>query len=321
MMINRRFLRIKAFQALYAFYQSDNTSDASALERDMIKQINRVEDLYLLLLLALVELTEIAHKNIEIAKEKLLPTQEDLNPNMKYADSAIIQRIAKNKAFLSAVNNRKLSWANEIDDLKKIQRSIRESVDYITFMENKNTSFNDEKEFWIELFKNYLSENELIVHHLEEKSIYWSDDLGMAAMGVVKTLQSIQPEHDEFSNVLLPMFKDEESEEQDMDFVKRLLRTTIRSDKEYSEIIATKAKNWDVDRIAIVDVILMKMAMCEFEHFATVPVKVSLNEYIELSKYYSTPKSKQFINGVLDKTVAEFKAANRIKKIGRGLIE
>lgn len=321
MMINRRFLRIKAFQALYAFYQSDNTSDASALERDMIKQINRVEDLYLLLLLALVELTEIAHKNIEIAKEKLLPTQEDLNPNMKYADSAIIQRIAKNKAFLSAVNNRKLSWANEIDDLKKIQRSIRESVDYITFMENKNTSFNDEKEFWIELFKNYLSENELIVHHLEEKSIYWSDDLGMAAMGVVKTLQSIQPEHDEFSNVLLPMFKDEESEEQDMDFVKRLLRNTIRSDKEYSEIIATKAKNWDVDRIAIVDVILMKMAMCEFEHFSTVPVKVSLNEYIELSKYYSTPKSKQFINGVLDKTVAEFKAANRIKKIGRGLIE
>ncbi|GAB4377469.1 MAG: transcription antitermination factor NusB [Salibacteraceae bacterium] len=316
-LVNRRYLRVKVFQALYALQRSDD-ADSQRHERAIFESINKLYDLYLYLLKALMDMHDVASEIIEQNKRKKLPTPEDLNPNMRFVNNRVFQVFKSNEVYNHLVEKQKISWTDEHDVLRKIFKSFRETDMYRLYMAREDVNFQNDKNVLIDLFTSQIALNEVIHNSLEEKDIYWQDDLPMAAITVIKTLQQLPDTTEPRASILADLYKDKE---EDQRFIKELFRKTLQFDKEYEQLIASKAENWEIERIAHLDMLLMKMALTELEHFATVPVKVTLNEYIELAKAYSTPKSKIFINGVLDKLVAELKASGRIQKRGRGLIE
>lgn len=316
-MLNRRYLRVKAFQALYAFFQSEG-GDVLKAEKEMLKSIEKIYDLYILMLLLVVEVADAAREQIEASKIKRLPTQEDLNPNLRFVENLVLNSLENNETFKKHVDAKKLSWHSESDQVRKLYREIRESDVFDEYMNSGKTGFEVDRKFIITIFREHMAEFEMFQQLLEDKSIYWYDDLTLVVHNVVKTFQQLKPTAGVGSAILMPLYKDRED---DLQFVKELFRKTIFNESEYQELISSKTKNWEVDRIAVLDVILMKMALAEFEHFNSIPVKVSLNEYIELAKSYSTPKSKVFINGILDKMLIDWRGSGRIQKAGRGLIE
>ncbi|MEM9023000.1 MAG: transcription antitermination factor NusB [Bacteroidota bacterium] len=315
-MLNRRYLRVKVFQALYAFFQ---TEDADLLrgEKEMFKSIDRIYDLYLYWLWLVVEVVDAGRKSLESAREKRLPTEADLNPNTRFVDNRLVHAIESNTEFRKMVDRRKVSWHSEYENVRKLFRKIRDTEAFERYMHSEEGDFEQDREFILSMFNSHIGTFEIFHHYLEEKSIYWYDDLALAAATAIKTMQHIRPNANETSKWMPALYKDAED---DRSFVKELFRKTIRNSEDYAALISQKTQNWEVERIALLDVILMKMALCEFEHFSTIPVKVSLNEYIELAKSYSTPKSKVFINGILDKLLIDMKADGRIRKTGRGLI-
>lgn len=315
--LNRRYLRIKVLQSLYAYLQTDNP-ELLKQENEMLKSIDKIYDLYLLMLQVPVELNDIARQTVENAKLKHLPTKDDLQPNLRYINNAVVNAFAINQQFNRQLQARKLSWAEEIDNLKKLQRQIRESEEFAAYMASTTPSFEEDRAFVIDIYNKFIAEYEIIEHYAEEKSIYWINDLELVNINVIKTYEAITENTDAYSNIMLQLFKDRED---DIDFIKKLYRAVIKNNDEYMDLIATRTTNWEVDRLAIIDVILMKMAIAELEHFNSIPVKVTLNEYIDLSKVFSTPKSKVFINGILDKLVVDLKSSNRLTKTGRGLME
>jgi N utilization substance protein B len=315
-MINRRYLRVKGLQAIYAF-ESDN-ADMTVGEKNMLTSINKIYDLYLYVLELTNEVAEKARRNIEQNKEKRLATDEDLNPNLKFVNNAIVQLLDNNTIFRAEVEKKKINWSLESDNIKKLWRQIRDSEEYAQYMQNPEQSFEEDQEFMVKIFKRYIASFEVIHDFFEDKSIYWSDDLALIILSVIKTFKNMTPEMGEQSNFLLPLFKDRDD---DLKFVRELYKRTIVNKESLSERISQNTTNWELERIAKLDVVLMRMALCELLYFPGIPVKVTFNEYIELAKDYSTPKSKVFINGVLDKLVAKLKKSGEISKTGRGLIE
>ena len=316
-MLNRRYLRVKVFQTLYSYFSSDS-AELVKMEKEMLKSIDKIYDLYLYMFLLLSEVATAGRRKIEQDKSKRLPTEEDLNPNLRFVENRVILQLEENIIFQRLIDTKKISWHGEEENIRKLFRQIREDEEYAAYMNSPKNGFEEDKQFVIRIFKKHIAEFELLHAFLEEKSIYWMDDLPLVCINLVKNLQSFREKDTQHDDVLFKLWKDRED---DLAFVKKLLRKTASNNKEYAQLIADKTKNWEVDRIAVLDVILMKMAVTEFEHFDSIPVKVSLNEYIELSKNYSTPKSKVFINGILDKLVIDLKSQKRIRKTGRGLIE
>lgn len=308
---------MKAFQALYAYYRTEG-ADLTKIERDMFDSVRELNKLYLYLLQLPVELHRAAQEIIDQNKQKKLPTLEDLNPNLRLLENRVLNAIKVNERLSFILEKEKISWDEEHDDLRRVFKQLRETDLYRLYMAREDDSLMIDQGFVEEIFKQYLAVNEVVHTKLEEQNIYWRDDLPFAATAVIKTIQNIPDGADEKTNLLPDLYK---NKLEDQKFVKELLLKTIDFSEEYEGLIADKAKNWETDRIALLDMLLMKMALCELEHFSTIPVKVTLNEYIELAKLYSTPKSKVFINGVLDKLVADFKRINRIEKRGRGLKE
>jgi N utilization substance protein B len=315
-MLNRRYLRIKVMQALYAFFQSDN-KDMAKGEREMFHNIEKIYDLYIIMLLLILEIRDFAENTLEDAKVKKLPTKEDLDPNTKFIENRFIKQLATNQQLLKQANNRKLNWQTDPELVKKVFLQIRGSEEFARYMATPGTSYQDDADFIALVYKNYVAEFELLEHHFEEKSIYWADDYHLVNVMVLKTIQSFSEAKGE-NQGLMSLYKDEDEDRQ---FIIDLYRKTIMSDKENEQYIREKTKNWEVERIAMMDVLLMKMAITEILNFSSIPVKVTLNEYIEISKLYSTPKSKGFINGILDKLVIDFKEQQKFRKVGRGLIE
>lgn len=313
-MLNRRHLRIKVLQALYAYFQSDE-ENYRRTENELLTAVDKIYDLYLYFLLSFGEMQSIAANRLEENKKKIRPTEEDLNPNMKFVNNRLIAVLEKSKDLSVAAEERKVNWvgAENQEMFRKMVLQMREGETFFSFMNNENDSFEDDKEFLIQIFKEDIANSELIYSHFEEKSIHWIDDIDLVCSMVLKTLKNTTEE--EF--ILLPLFKDKEDE---LGFVKELLRKTISMNKENELLIDELTKNWELERIAKMDIILMKMALTEMQVFSNVPTKVTLNEYIEISKYYSTPKSNGFINGVLDKAIVRLSSENKINKIGRGLI-
>ena len=313
-MLNRRHLRIKVLQALYAYYQS-NEDSFRRTENDMLQAIERIYDLYLYLILSFGELNSIAAHRIEENKKKIRPSEDELNPNMKFVNNEIVRLLMENKELRSISEERKVNWVgdNHQEMFKKMYLHIRESETFFEFMNNDLIGFEDDKQFAINLFKTEIANYPLLYDFFEEKSIQWMDDIDLACTMVIKTIKGFSEEGGE----ILPLYKDKEDE---LDFVRDLLRKTISFDKENEQLIDELTKNWELDRIAKMDVVLMKMAITEFQIFSNIPTKVTLNEYIEISKFYSTPKSHTFINGVLDKAIIELTQAKKIQKVGRGLI-
>ena len=259
-----------------------------------------------------------SNEMIDQGLKKNLPTQQDLNPNRRFVNNRVFQQFANNETLKHLLEKKKISWAEENDDIRRIIKTYREDEVFQLYMMREDNTMDLDKDMMIYIFKEYLGLNEIVHNTLEEQDIYWQDDLPMAALSLIKTIETMPEEDMSQRSFIADLYK---NKEEDQLFVKDLFRKTIQLDVEYTELISSKAQNWETERIAMLDMLLMRMALVELEHFPTVPVKVTLNEYIELAKVYSTPKSKVFINGVLDKLVAEFKRDNRIKKRGRGLVE
>lgn len=315
-MLNRRYLRIKVMQALYGFFQSD-TKDLAKTEREFFAGIDKIYDLYIYQLALLVELRQIATVLIGEAKTKHRPTTAELNPNLKFVENKFITQLSENIHLKREINNRRISWNNEFELLKKILNAIKSSEQFDKYMNVDDDSYETDRNFITEIFKENIADFELLNHLYEEKNLHWGDDIYLVNPMIVKTIESFNSTASpDFS--LLPLYKDKEEDEL---FVKELLHQTALRNEEIEKLISDKTKNWEIERIAMMDVLLMKMAITEVLHFSNIPVKVTLNEYIEISKTYSTPKSKIFINGILDKLVADFKTENRLNKAGRGLME
>jgi len=314
-MLNRRHIRIKILHALYAYEQSEDSTVARA-EKELFYSIKKMYEMYLFLMLLMVELRSIAEQRIEEEKKKRLPSEEDLNPNLKFVENRFLKQLDQNKD-LSAISKKEgVNWGGEPELLRRLFKMIVDTPEYRDYMQSDENSYEKDREVVLRLFKRHLINHESLQEFFEEKSIFWADDLDLVASMVLKTFKSFSEDSDEF-HPLLPLWKDPEDE---LEFVKVLFRKTITQGKEHLKMIKDNADNWEIERIALMDILLMKMALTEAREFKQNPVKVSLNEYIEISKYYSTPKSNNFINGVLDKLFAKLKEDGTIKKVGRGLI-
>lgn len=313
-MLNRRHLRIKVLQALYAFFQTEE-GDYVKSEKELFSAVERIYDLYIYLLLTFEELQHIANHRIEENKKKIRPKEEDLNPNLKFVNSEVIESLKSNATLRRMSETRKVNWLGDEHQemFRKIFLQMRDSETYFEFMNNEQEGFEEDKAFAIALFKAEIANSSLLYNFFEEKSIHWMDDIDLACSMVVKTIKTFQEEE---RHGILPLYKDPEDEQE---FIKQLLRKTIVFDKENEALIDELTQNWELDRIAKMDIILMKMAITELQIFNNIPTKVTLNEYIEISKFYSTPKSNGFINGVLDKAIARLEKEGKINKIGRGL--
>lgn len=314
-MLNRRHLRIKVLQALYAYFQSDEDS-LKRTENELMTAVDRIYDLYLYLLLSFGELKELAEHRIEENKKKILPGEDDLNPNRKFVDNRVIQKLQDSYELRIASEDRSVNWIGDENRemFRKMFMAMREGETYFTFMNNGVDGFEEDISFAIAVFKNDIANSPLLYHFFEEKSIHWIDDIDLACSMVIKTLKSVTEEE---RVDIMPLYKDKEDEQ---DFMRTLLRKTISMDSENLALIDDLTKNWELDRIARMDILLLKMAITELQVCKNIPKKVTLNEYIEISKFYSTPKSHSFINGILDKAVDRLEKENKISKLGRGLM-
>ncbi|TNE75901.1 MAG: transcription antitermination factor NusB [Bacteroidetes bacterium] len=313
-MLNRRHLRIKVLQALYAYSQTEG-GDYVKAEKQLFEAIDRIYDLYVYLLLSFEEVKRQASRRMEDNKKKIMPKEEDLNPNMKFVENLLITQLEESKELRKLSEQLKVNWVGDENQemFRKMFLHIRDSETYFEFMNNEAQGYEEDRAFLINLFKVEIANFPLLYNYFEEKSIHWMDDIDLACSMVIKTLKGMEENQ---PLEILPLYKDEEDEKE---FVKNLFRETVRRDKENEVLIDELTSNWELDRIARMDVLLMKLAITEFQIFNNIPTKVTLNEYIEIAKFYSTPKSNGFINGVLDKALVKLNDSGSIKKIGRGL--
>lgn len=303
-------------QALYAYFQADEES-IKKTENELIQAVDRIYDLYLYLLLSFGELKDIAEHRIEENKKKIRPMDEDLNPNRRFVDSVIIQTLQDSYSLREAAEDRSVNWIGDEhhEMFRKIFIQMKEGETWFAHMNTEETGFEEDKNFMINLFKAEIANSPLIYHFFEEKSIHWLDDIDLACQMAVKSIKAME-EGEKF--VAMPLYKDKEDEQE---FIKTLLRKTISMDSENLKLIDELTDNWELERIAKMDILLLKMAITELQVFNNIPKKVTLNEYIEISKFYSTPKSHGFINGILDKAVDRLVKDGKIAKLGRGLMD
>jgi transcription antitermination protein NusB len=302
-------------QALYSHYTADD-GDARKSEDALLFSIEKMREMYLYLLLIIVEMQGQAIDRIESGRNKKLPTKEDLHPNTKFVTNKPLRALVNSKTLKKACDNTGVSWSDNRDLLKRVFKVVTETEDYQEYMASEERGFDHDKEYLLRFFKRHMINVEEIHDYFEEKSIFWNDDLDLISSMVIKSLKLIEEDADDIELLLLWKEGDDEK-----DFTQRLFRQTLALGKESEDMIQESAKNWELDRIAVIDMILMKMALAEARTFESIPLKVTLNEYIELSKYYSTPKSNGFINGVLDQLFTKLKDDGTIKKVGRGLLQ
>jgi len=307
-MINRVLIRLKIVQIVYAYYQNGGKNLETA-EKELFFSLSKAYDLYNYLLLLMVEVTKYANKRIMAAKNKLKPTKEELLPNMKFVENRFITQLEVNEQLSDFVNNQKKTWNNEPECIKALYEKIINSEYYKEYMADETSSYDTDRELWRKLYKNIIFNNEELDQCLEDLSLYWNDDKEIVDTFVLKTIKRFE-EKNGAKQPLLPEFKDEE----DQDFARRLFRRTILNADYYRHLLSENTKNWDLDRVAFMDVIIMQIALAEILSFPNIPVSVSLNEYVEIAKLYSTGKSGAFINGMLDNIVNQLKKDNKLTK-------
>jgi transcription antitermination protein NusB len=312
-MINRRHIRVKVMQSVYALTTSN--SDNLVKEENFLKNsIEKMYDLYVLMIDTLPRIQNLAKEQIEISKKKHFATEEDLNPNTKFINNRVLRLIQDSVSFQTYKEEHDLNnWYVEEKYIRTIYEHLMKSTLYKKYIENESTSFKEDVKFIINVYSDFIAPNEKLADYFEDLNISWVDDIPFVNTWVVKTLQGMTENK---SLVLGTIYKDQD----DKEFVSDLFRKTVLKDKEFEKDIADKTPNWERDRIAGLDIILIKMGICEFLNFPSIPTKASINEYIELAKDYSTPKSGFFINGVLDMLCKEFEQTGRLNKIGRGRI-
>jgi N utilization substance protein B len=314
-MISRRIIRTKVLQILYAHVSSADKTISSS-EKELHFSIQKTYDLYHLLLVLPVELCDYAEKMMEIRKQKNFPTKDELNPNMRFVSNRLVVKLKNNNDLTAYIKKNKVNWANSQEMVKRIYQSMTESEVYKNYLLSVEDDFQVDRRFIEDFFAEVLLKNEFVFNEFEEQSIYWNDDLDFVVSMVIKTLKKFR-EDSIVNDHLSSLYKDDEDEE----FTVELFRKTLSKSEENRKTIEAYTKNWDVERVATMDILIMELALTELTEFPSVPIKVSLNEYIELAKYYSTQRSSIFINGVLDRITRDFKEQQKIVKTGRGLIE
>jgi len=311
-MLNRRFLRIKVMQMLYSYYQHEN-ADMAAFEKELFKSLDKVYSLYLYVLALFTDIHHVSYMIVDENKNKRLPAAEDLNPNLKFVNNQLLVALSESQPLKKELEKQKISWQENFDIVRKLYTEIRNTEAYKNYMSVEGNNLKDDRAFLVNLIIDFLGEHDLLNHLFEDKNIHWADDSFLAFNSVIRTFETFEGKFN-----LMPLLKDAED---DKLFVTTLFRKTIQQNAAYEDLIKNHTKNWEMDRIANMDMLLMKMAIAEIMYLPNIPVKVSLNEYIDISKEYSTPNSKTFVNGVLDKVILELKAAGKISKTGRGLQE
>lgn len=373
-MLTRRHLRIKVLQAVYAYHQAEEHNLENA-RKQLFVSINRLFDLAIHQISFLPEIASLARNLIEEGRKKHLPSPEDLNPNLRFVENALILKLENNRNFLKHVDRLKISWGNYPEIIRRLYQNLRNTKEYADYMATQPGHFKTDKEFALFVLDKIVIADPGVQALLEEKNIFWANDVlhntfkitadmlfsenpdelpdreifiklfreaGSPADGleILVEEESYYPENDynigaglakrmlsefkaswdEFSP-LPPLFKPSADEDDsDETFASRLFLKTILRNDEITDIVSDKITNWDPDRLAIMDMLLLKMAVVELTEFPTIPIKVTLNEYIDLAKAYSTPRSGQFVNGVLDRVVADLSGQGKIKKTGRGLL-
>jgi len=311
-MLNRRFLRIKVMQALYSFFQHEK-ANVDLFEKELFKSLDKIHDLYLSILALVVDLHHVALMVMDENKNKHRPNANDLDPNLKFVNNSLLVSLSESGPLKDLLERKKISWANDFDVVRKIFTEIRNSEEYKEYLALETTDIKADRNFVITVITEYLSENEMLISLFEEKNIHWADDTFVAFNSVIRNFEDFEGVFN-----LQALLKDEKD---DLEFMSSLFNKTIIYHHEFEELIGKHTQNWDVERIANMDMLLMEMALAEILYIPNVPIKASLNEYIDISKEYSTPNSKTFVNGVLDKIIAELKRENKINKTGRGLKE
>ena len=300
-------------KALYAHIKSESDSLAAS-EKTLVASIDKTYDLYFQMLSLIAEVARYAESRQEMAKQKKLPTFEDLNPNRKFVDNSVIALIANSDSVNDYVAAKKLSWSHSPELVKTLYSQLEQSDYYQKYMLSEEHSFREDLALVHYFYTHELEESELLEDVLDEQSILWNDDLGFALIMVERTLSNMRASHEEVK--VVDKFKSED----DLLFAKELFTKAALSFEDSVALIEKYTSNWDVERIAFMDNVILALAITELTAFSSIPVKVTLDEYIEISKFYSTPSSSTFINGILDRIVAALNAEGKIRKSGRGLL-
>ena len=302
-------------QSIYAMHQN-GSDNLEGQEKFLFYSIDAIQDLYLIMLSSLIEMAKKEKVFLYLSSQKHLATKEERNPNNKFINNSIFQLLEDNNSLSIALENRKITnWAIHDDYINLLLASLKESKLYDKYMSTSVNTFEEDKQFVVDLFTDIIVPNEKLYEYLEDDKLTWIDDIPVVNTQIVKQLKGIKSAED--ASFKVPkLFKDAD----DKDFAKDLFRKTVLNEKELAKEFDTKTPNWDMDRIAEIDTIILKMAICELLKFPSIPVKVTLNEYLELAKEYSTPKSSIFINGILDNLVKEFQTNKKMIKAGRGLM-
>lgn len=313
-MLSRRLLRIKALICLYAYNRRDD-GDLAKAENELMFSINKSYELYFYLLLLILELADVALEKINFGLRKKMPSKEDLNPNRRFVDNRVIAQLRINNALKKYQESKRISWNINPDLPKILYNQMVKWEPYIKYMKDEKTGYSEDKKFIIKLVTEFFPSSEELLNAFEEQSIYWNDDIDYISLMVEKTLKKFKANSGP-EVPLMPLFKNEDDEH----FVKHLFRQAILKAKQNIELIDKNTTNWEVERIALMDRLVMQLAITEIVEFEEIPVKVTLNEYIEIAKQYCTSKSSNFVNGILDKIVREMREKGLFRKSGRGLL-
>lgn len=307
-MINRVLIRIKAVQMVYAYYQSGN-KDLVKAEKEFFHSLEKSYDLYFFLLQLILAVTHFAEQRIDAGRNKYLPTEEERNPNLRFVDNAFVAQLAKNASLNHYISNSGMSWVNYDSFVKSLYEQIIAEDFYQEYMNEKDTSYESDKEIWRKIFKRVLQQSEDLYDVLEEQSIYWNDDLDIVITFVIKSIKRFELSTGA-DQPLLPMYKDET----DKVYASSLFRGSIVHGLQYRALIEEATKNWELERLALMDLLILQVALTEIMEVEGIPVNVSLNEYIDIAKVYSTQKSGTFVNGILDQVVSTLREQNKLFK-------
>ncbi len=304
-MINRVLIRLKVVQIIYAYYKNSGKS-IKAAEDEVFFSLSKAYDLYCHLLLLMVAITRYEADRISFLSMKVRPTESDRNPNLKFVNNRFIAQLERNPQLVKFAEKSKLNWVDDSDLLRRMLDEIVQSDIYKEYMASETSSYEEDKELWRRLYKAFVFENEELDTLLEEQSLYWNDDKPVVDTFVLKTIKRFEEERGE----LLPEYKDTA----DMDFASRLFKAAIANAEEYRQLMSECSRNWDMQRLAFMDVVIMQAAIAEVMTFPDIPLSVTLNEYVEIAKHYSTAKSGSFVNGLLDSITKRLRSSGKIDK-------
>ncbi|MFY7742623.1 MAG: transcription antitermination protein NusB [Flavobacterium sp.] len=314
-MLNRRHIRVKILQTIYAMHQS-GSEELEKEEKFLYSSLESIQNLYLIMVSVLMEIRRKEEEFLEIAAKKHLATEKDKNPNKKFIKNRVLVSLDKNNLLADNLEKFKIiNWKQNDDMILLLLEETKKSKLYLDYLASKENSFEEDKQFVAKLFEEVIATNEKLFDYLEDFRLTWVDDIPLVNTMFLKQLKTLE-ESNLFILGIPTLYKDAE----DKDFAKDLFRKTVLNEQDLAKEYLDRTPNWDPERISEIDTIMLKMAICEFLRFPSIPIKVTINEYLEIAKEYATPKSSIFINGILDNLVKEYQKTNKLNKTGRGLM-